>query len=182
MQAAERRHRPLLGDEEGRVDLGCGIVHGDDQVPRLAGDPLMARAVLVQHHADHRPPQPLAPVGAATWRRTDPPVRLQGDPQPVVAAPESVLGDQRLVQVLDPEIPVAGVEQLQHRHHLVYRRPTRRNPPEPAVIEPLRPVDLVARPPAPEVALRHPENLRRLGLAEHATPQPSVNLLELHLP
>ena len=51
----EARHRALLLDEEGRVDLARGVVHGDDQVERrLAGEPLMARAVLVHHHAGER--------------------------------------------------------------------------------------------------------------------------------
>ena len=41
----EARHRALLGDEEGRVDLVRGVVHGDDRVPPAAGNPFMARAV-----------------------------------------------------------------------------------------------------------------------------------------
>jgi len=140
----------------------------------------MARAILVQHHADHRSPRPLAPMRTATRRRADPAVRLQGDPEPVVTAPEPVLGNQRLVQVLDAEIPVAGVEQLQHRHHLIDRRPSRRYLAQPAVIEPVRPIGLEATAPAPKRPLRDPQDLRRFLLAQGPGLGPAVNLLELH--
>ena len=42
VEGPEARHGALLGDEEGRVDLGGGIVEGDDQVPLPTGRPLMA--------------------------------------------------------------------------------------------------------------------------------------------
>jgi hypothetical protein len=65
-QRHEAAHRAFLGDEEGRVHRVVGVIHGDDQVPFFTGNPLVARAILMQHHADHRPPLPLAPVLAAT--------------------------------------------------------------------------------------------------------------------
>ena len=52
-EPAERAHRALLGNEEARIDLRCRIVHGHDQVPPRARNPLVARAVLVQHHPHH---------------------------------------------------------------------------------------------------------------------------------
>ena len=57
-EPAERAHRALLGNEEARIDLRCRIVHGHDQVPPLARNPLVARAVLVQHHPHHRSARP----------------------------------------------------------------------------------------------------------------------------
>ena len=115
----EARHGALLGDEEGRVDLAGGVVQGDDQVPLPTGRPLMARAVLMQHHAGQCPARPLAPVGAAPGRRAPAAMSLQGQPDPVVAAFDAVLGDQLLVKVLGVEVPVAGVEQRQNPHHLL---------------------------------------------------------------
>src|SRR5512144_907657 len=117
---------------------------------------------------------------AAPRCRPNPPVCLQGEPEPVVTALEAVMGDQRLVQVLDAEIPVAGVEQLQHRHHLIDRRPSGRNLAQPAVIEPVRSLGLKPAPPAPKRPLRDPKDLRRFLLAQRPGPGPAVNLLELH--
>ena len=74
----------------------------------------------MQHHARQCPARALAPVGAAARRRAHPPVDLQGQPDPVVAALDAVLGDQLLVEVPGVEVPVAGVEQLQKTRHLVH--------------------------------------------------------------
>ena len=74
----------------------------------------MARAVLVQHHAGQGTARPLAPVRPTPGRRAPAPMGLQAQPQPVVAALEAVIGHQLLVEVLGREVPVAGVEQLQH--------------------------------------------------------------------
>ena len=43
LQRAEGGRGAFLLDQEGRVDLAGGVVHGDDQVARrLAGQPFMA--------------------------------------------------------------------------------------------------------------------------------------------
>ena len=136
----------------------------------------------MQHHPHHRPPGPLAPVHPAARRRPDLAMRLQGQAHPVVAALDVVLGHQLLPEVPGGVIPVARVEQLQHRHHLVGAGAPRRHPPQPAVVQSLRPVDLVPVAPAPERPLRHPQHLRRLHLAQLAAITTSVNLLELHQP
>ena len=176
----EARHGALFGDEEGRVDIAGRIVHGDDQVPPSTGDPLVARAVLVQHHAGQGTARPLAPVRPTPGRRAPAPMGLQAQPQPVVAALEAVIGHQLLVEVLGREVPVAGVEQLQHPRHLVHRRAPRREAAQAAVVETVGSLRLVAVAPAPEGALRDTQNLRRLRLAQ-ATPMGApVNLLELH--
>ena len=166
----EARHGALFGDEEGRVDIAGRIVHGDDQVPPSTGDPLVARAVLVQHHAGQGTARPAcagaAPrLGAARLR----PWACKLSPQPVVAALEAVIGHQLLVEVLGREVPVAGVEQLQHPRHLVHRRAPRREAAQAAVVETVGSLRLVAVAPAPEGALRDTQNLRRLRLAQ-ATP------------
>ena len=154
----EARHGALFGDEEGRVDIAGRIVHGDDQVPPSTGDPLVARAVLVQHHAGQGTARPLAPVRPTPGRRAPAPMGLQAQPQPAVAALEAVIGHQLLVEVLGREVPVAGVEQLQHPRHLVHRRAPRREAAQAAVVETVGSLRLVAVAPAPEGALRrHPE-------------------------
>ena len=106
-QRPETRHRTLLVDEEGRVDLAGGVVHGHDQVPPAARHPRVVRAVLVQHHAGKRTARTLAPVRAAPGRSPHAPTCLQGQAHPVVAALAVVLGDQLLVEVLGGEVPVA---------------------------------------------------------------------------
>ena len=172
----EARHGALFGDEEGRVDIAGRIVHGDDQVPPSTGDPLVARAVLVQHHAGQGTARPLAPVRPTPGCRAPAPMGLQAQPQPVVAALEAVIGHQLLVEVLGREVPVAGVEQLQHPRHLVHRRAPRREAAQAAVVETVGSLRLVAVAPAPEGALRDTQNLRRLRLAQ-ATPMGApVNL------
>lgn len=113
-------------------------------------------------------------------RRRHPAVRLQRQPNPVVAARDAVLGHQLLVEVFGREIEIAGVEQLQQTRHLVHRRPARRDRAQPPVKKTLRTRRFVTIAPAPERALRHPQNLRRLRLAQPAPAGASVNLLELH--
>src|SRR5574338_9224 len=70
-KAAEARCRAFLIDEKPRVPLARRIVHRDDQVnlPLERRQPQMARAVLVQHHADQRTARPLLAVGRALRRR-----------------------------------------------------------------------------------------------------------------
>ena len=107
----EARHGALFGDEEGRVDIAGRIVHGDDQIPPSTGDPLVARAVLMQHHAGQGTARPLAPVrpslGAARLR----PWARSGDAQggqgclprpPARAAPRPGPGGGRRDRRLPP--------------------------------------------------------------------------------
>ena len=179
-EPAERAHRALLGNEEARIDLRCRIVHGHDQVPPRARNPLVARAVLVQHHPHHRAARPLPAVRPAPGRRLDLAVRLQAQAKPVVAQPEAMLADQLLVEVLGREVRVARLEQLQHPHHLVHRRAARRDPPKAPVVQTRGTLGLIALPPAPERPLRHAQDLRGLGLAQITPITASVDILELH--
>ena len=100
------------------------------------------------------------PLGAPRLGRAPAPMGLQAQPQPVVAALEAVIGHQLLVEVLGREVPVAGVEQLQHPRHLVHRRAPRREAAQAAVVETVGSLRLVAVAPAPEGALRDTQNLR----------------------
>ena len=134
----------------------------------------------MQHHAGERAARPLAPVRPTPGRRAPAPMGLQAQPQPVVAALEAVIGHQLLVEVLGREVPVAGVEQLQHPRHLVRRRATCREAAQAAIVETLRAFRLVAIAPTPEGALRDTQNLRRLRLAQATPMGVPVNLRELH--
>ena len=142
--------------------------------------PLVARAVLVQHHPHHRSARPLPAVRPAPGRRLDLAVRLQAQAKPVVAQLEAVLADQLLVEVLGREVRVARLEQLQHPHHLVHRRAARRDPPKAPVVQTRGTLGLIALPPAPERPLRHAQDLRGLGLAQITPITASVDILELH--
>ena len=173
-------HGPFLRHEKRRTDLVGGVLHGHDQVPPLAGDPFVARSILMQHHPRDWPPGPLAPMRAAPRGGPDPAMRLQGYADPVVAELEVMRLHQLVVKVPGREIPVARVEQLQNLHHRVHRNPVARCPAKPPVKQPLGPLRLEPVPPAPEGALRHPQNLRRLHLAQLAFARPLANLLELH--
>ncbi len=181
-QGPEAAHGPLFVDEEGRVDLAGCVIHGDDQVPPLPGNPLVGRAVLVQHHGGQGAARPLAPVRASPRCRTFAPVGLERQADPVVAPREAVLIEQLLVEVLGREVPVARVEQLQNLHHRVHRHPVPRDLAQPAVIQTLRAFRLKATPPAPERSLAHPQDRRRLRLAQSPPLRALQNLLELHLP
>ena len=165
-QRHKARHGALLGDEEGGIDLRSGIVHGHDQVPVLTRHPLVRGAVLVQHHADHRPARPLAAVHAAPRRRRDPAVRLERQPHPVVTARDVVLCNQLLPEVPGGEMPVPGIEQTQQCHHLVDPGAARGNPTQAAVVKTLRALGLKAIAPASERALGHAQDLGCLQLAQ----------------
>ena len=178
----ERAHGAFLGHEEARIDLRRRIVQGDDQIPPLPANPLMAGAVLAQHHPRHRPPRPLAPVRPTPRRRLDPTVRLQRQANPVVAPRHAVLGGQLLPEMLGREIPVARVEQIQQRHHLVDPAAPRRYPAQTTIVQTFRPVGLETLAIASKRPFRHPQNLRRLRLAQLAAIAASVYILELHQP
>ena len=119
----------------------------------------------MQHHAGQGAALTLAPVRPAAWHHLDPAVGMQGQANPVVAAPEGMLPDQLLPEMLDREIPIQGVEQLQHRQHRVHRHPTARRAAQATVMKTFRALGLEAVPPAPESPFRYPQYRRRLRLA-----------------
>ena len=142
----------LLIDEEGRIGIARGIVHGHDQVPPLARHPLVGRAVLMQHHARQRPAWALAAVGSAARCFGDLAVRLERVLGPAVGLRETMRRDQLLVEVLDREILIVRLEKRQDPGHLVDRHPARRGLAEPPIDQALEPLILKAPAPAPEAA------------------------------
>ena len=69
-QTAEAGRRPLLLDQERRIDRGGGVVEGDHQVKRRgAVEPGVPRGVLVQQHARQQPARPLLAVRRPPRRR-----------------------------------------------------------------------------------------------------------------
>jgi hypothetical protein len=177
-EAAQARERPFFLDQEGRIDLGRGVVHGHDQVERrLPGQPGVARAVLKQQHARQRPARPLPAVRRALPCPPHQARVLQHPLGPGVAEREAVLRHELLVKVLHREVEVARAELLQHPLDAVDRHPPARDPAAPPVDQPLRPFGLVAIAQAAEVPLAHPQHLRRFQAAQRPAP-PSADRLD----
>jgi hypothetical protein len=124
LQRPKGRGRAFLLNEKRRIDRPGRVVEGDDQVERrLAREPRMPRAVLMQHHPRQRTPLPLAPMRPLARRLVDEPFPLKVKLRPGVAPAEAMILHQMLVEVLDGEALVAlAVERL----HLL--RPVGRNP------------------------------------------------------
>ena len=69
LKRAEGRGRAFLLDEKRRIDRPRRVVHRDDEIERrLALEPCMPRAVLMQHHARQRPPLALPAMRALARR------------------------------------------------------------------------------------------------------------------
>jgi hypothetical protein len=147
-QRLERAHRAFLGAEKGRVDAAVGIVHGDDQIPPLPRHPFVARAILVQHHADHGTACALATMRALRGRAAHAAIGLKHAFGPRITQPEPVIGNQLLVKVLYRKIPIAGCIKLQHTAHQINRRAPLRDPAQTRVGKPSRPFILVPLTPA----------------------------------
>lgn len=182
--ALKAAHRPFLVHQKGRVNLAGGVVHGHDQVelPIEGRDPAVARAVLVQQHPRKRAPRALLAVRPPARRLLDQAGLLEPHLGPRVAQAEPVIADQVLVEVLHREPLVALAVKPQHPIHFVHRHPLGRGLAEPAVQEPVEPLLPVAVPPAPERALAHPQQVRRVGLAQSALLPALQNALERHHP
>jgi hypothetical protein len=90
LQRPEGRGHAFLLDEKRRIDRPRRVVQGHDQVERRrALEPLMARAVLMQHHARLRPPLALAAMGPLARRFPDDALPLQMQLQPSVTMSRS---------------------------------------------------------------------------------------------
>jgi hypothetical protein len=159
----KRRCGAFFLDQECRIDRAGRIIHRDNQIElRPACKPRCPRAVLVQHHALPRLALALAAVGAAPLGALHQARRVQLRLHPGVAPPEAVVAHQALVEMLHVPAPVNLPIQLQHPPRIARRNPLRRRLAEPPVDQPLSPVLLVAPPIAPELPLRHPQQLARL--------------------
>src|SRR5215467_3046203 len=98
---------------------------------------------------------------------------------PSVAQSKSMLGHQRLVEVLHREIPVACPVLLDDELDLVHRRAPPRYAAAPPIDQPFRPLRLVAVAKTPEVPLADPQQLRRLPATQ---PSRTITLQSLDIP
>ena len=176
------RRSPLLLDEEHRVVLRSRIVERDDEVPMPSRHPLMGRTILVQHHPPQRRSLP-APAVLPSPRRLHHQTRpLKGPLHPRVAALPPVLTTVEAVEVLHVPPLVALPVQRLGAHHLIDRRTPPRHLTQTLVHQPVQPLLLVAVHVAPERALAHPQQPRRLLLRQSPLLPASTGLLESHLP
>ncbi len=77
VQRPEGRGRALLLDQKRRIDRARRVIERHDQIERhLALEPVVPRAVLMQHHARQRPPLALSPMRplARRLRQQHPPI------------------------------------------------------------------------------------------------------------
>ena len=182
-QAAKRRRRALLVDQEGRVDRRGRVVERDHQVERrLPGQPGMGRAVLVQHHARPSAGAAASAVRTTLGRRRDRAALLQPQPGRRVAQRVAVPAAQRVVEVPDREAGIVLVVEPQHPLQLVLRRPPRRRLAHPPVDQPRCPVLRVAPAPAAEGPLAHPQRRCRLDVAQRPGLPAPQQLLKAHHP
>ena len=172
-QGLKGRGRSLLFNEDHRVDLARGVVHGDDQVHRgPALDAHVPRPVLMQHHAAHRPARPLLAVRRALGRRSDQRGPVQAKLRHGVAKRVIVALGQLLVEMPDREVGVLVPVEPEHPLDLLFRRTPRRRRATP-IDQPSLAVRLVALSPSLERANAHPQQLRRRLLC-HLSKVPAV--------
>ena len=182
-QPAPAAQRAFLGDQERRVELAGGVVHGDDQIERrLAREPGVLRAVLGQKHAAHRPARPFAPMATPARRRRHHPGLLEIEPGRGVAERVAVPLLELLVQVFDRKALIMLLIQRAHALELVLGRSLGRRLSEPPVDQASRAVLLVALPPATKRPLADPERRGRLVMAQPASLPTFQQLLETHDP
>ena len=167
LQRPESRGRAFLLDQKRRIDLAGRVIERHDQIEqRLALEPGVARAVLMQHHPRQRTTLALPPMRSLARRLPNHALPLKMQLGPGVAPPKAVILHQMLVEVLDGEARVAlAIKPL----HLL--RPVHRDPPARSLAEP--PIDkagfallLVAARPSPKRPNVDPKQLGRLLLIE----------------
>ena len=91
-QASEARERSLFLHQKGRIDLVGRIIERDNQIQGAikTRDPVMAGAVLVQHHPGQWLAWPLAPVCSTPGRLVNVAAVLKVGLGPAVAPAEPV--------------------------------------------------------------------------------------------
>ena len=162
------------------MDLARRIVHRHDQIERrLALQPHLAAAVLVQHHAHARLPLALAPVTALAPLGPHQIGRVQPTLHTTVAQRVAVALHQMLVEMLHvPALVRLAVERQDRRLHLLRQRLARRLA-QPVVPQPVETLRLILVAVAPKLSLRPTQDLRRLGLAQLTLPPALVNIPKL---
>jgi hypothetical protein len=167
LQRPEGRGRAFLLDQERRIDRPRRVIERDNEVERrLALEPGMPRAVLVQHHPRQRSPLTLPSVRAFPRRLPDDAFPLQMQLQPGVAPAKAVVLHQMLVEVLDREALVTLAIKRLHLLRPIDRNPLARRLAEPPVDKPGLALLVVAVRPSPERPLAHSQKLGGFTLVE----------------
>ena len=167
----------FLVDEEHRVMLAGGVVHGDDEVPLLSGDPLMAAAVLVEDHAGQGGPLSSLAVDAAPGRFLDQPGLLEAglDPRVAAGSPISLVPS---VEMPGTPVCVPCSIALGQSHDLIHGCPAVGCPGDPLVVEGLQPSVVVPLDVASERAVGNSQDPGRLLLRESLFRPSVVRFLE----
>ena len=182
-QATEGRGGALLLDQHGGVERRGRVIQRDHQVERrLPGQPGMRRGILVQHHADHRPPRPLAPMRPTPGCRRHRAALRQPQPGRRVAERIAVPALQHVVEMPDREAGIMLVVEPKHPLQLVLRRAARRRLAHPPVGQTRYPLLAVASPPAAEGPLADAQRRRRFHMAQRPLLPTLQQLLKAHDP
>src|SRR5271166_3982607 len=163
----EGRSRAFLLDQKRRIDRSRRVVQRHNQIERrLAFEPDVTRAVLMQHHPRHRPTRPLAPMRAAPLRLLQKTLRMKERLRPGVAPGEVVPRHQMLMKVLGGEAPVTLAIQSLDLVRAIDRNPLARRLAEPTIQKPRLAVVLKPLTPTSKRPLIDPKQLRCLHLVE----------------
>ena len=140
VQRPEGRGRAFLLDQKRRIDRPGRVVERHNQIERrLALEPGVPRAVLMQHHPRQRPTLALPPMRPLARRLLDNALPLQMQLRPGVAPAEAVVLHQMLVEVLDREALVALAIKPLHLLGPIDRNPLARRLAEPRSKSPASP-------------------------------------------
>ena len=121
--------------------------------------PRMPRSILVQHHANERPPRTLLAVCRALRRNPHITRSLQVHLGHRIAERIAVPLLQLLVEMLDREVGILVLKQTQHPLDLSLCRTLRRRLSKPPIRQPWRALIVEPVPPAAERPLVDPQHL-----------------------
>ena len=167
----------FLVDEEHRVMLIGRVVHGEDEIPLLSGDPLVGASVLMEHQAGPGSSLPSLPVDAAPGRFFDQPGLLEAGLEPRIAAgpPKALVPG---VEMLRGPSVMAGPIPFGQCQDLVHRRLVMRYLGQTLVDESLQPSVVVPLDIAAKRAVENPQDPRCFLLAEPSFPPAAVSFSE----
>ena len=115
-QPLETAHRACFVDEAGRIEVTRGILHRHHEIPPTAGDPLMGRAVLMQHHARQRFAEPLLAMRPTPGSSRHMSCGVQPGLRPRIGARPAML-----VERLHRPARVAALVQQHHLQRFIHR-------------------------------------------------------------
>ena len=157
-QRTERRGRSFLLDQKRRINRARRIIQSHNQIERrLARQPHMHRAVLMQHHARKRTPLALAPMSPATLRFLQQTFRVKEGLRPRIAPAKIVLLHQMLMKMLGRETRVTRAIQRLHLFAPIRRNPLARGLTQPPIKQASFALILKTLTPAPERPLANPQ-------------------------